>query len=207
MGSTELTEALVEVIKAYRLVAVYQRRILDIAKTIQLSLEYKQYYYCNNDYDINKNNILPTEQWSLAMLPLYTGLSMFYYPQKADPNIQNIDEWMLEIRFYNDSGFDNQGGVEPKPENFDPPEECKSRMLLCAYGTKIAKEGFCWRDNVLNITDYPVDGDMKEEPETYSIGRHYDLALIGSEADLNIVIDDFKKLVKTKRNELGLEQL
>jgi len=201
--STELNDALVEVRKAYRLVAIYQRRILDMAKIIQKELEYKPYWYVNTKYDVRNRNV-PTDRWSLDMLPLYTGLSMLYLPQQADSNCTKKEEWMLEIRFDNDSGFNKTDGNEPDPRLFAQPIECISQLWLCAFGTRADGEKTNWLNNVFNQTDWPKSGDISCNERTYAIGKHFDIATIGDEVALLKVIEDFKRLVLLKRSEIGL---
>lgn len=200
----ELKDALIEVRKAYRLVAVYQRRILDMAKTIQKSFDYKSYHYESSHYNV-RGRAVPTDRWSLDMLPLYQGLCLLYLPQKADSNFTKNDEWMLEIRFDNDTGFIMSGSSEPNPTSFKSPEKCESRLWLCAFGTFRDESNTNWLNDVYNETHYS-DNEKNEwhNEKTYSIGKNYDLSAIADEPALNVVICDFKNIVESQRNEWRL---
>jgi hypothetical protein len=198
-----LQDVLFEVRKAYRLVAVYQRRILDMARFIQDHFSeqgYKPYWYLHK-YDLKVTSTgasVPTDRWSLDMLPLYNGLSMLYIPKLADANPKK-DELLLEIRFDNDDGFEEPNSREPKVENFKPAEECTSKLWLCVFGVLDVKNN--WLHNVYNTTEWPISGEIhiNEIEKTWSAGKYYDLSEIVDQTKLIDVINDFKFFVDEKK--------
>lgn len=199
----ELEKALCDVRKAYRLVAAYQRRILDMAKKIQDMLEYKPCTFDHPYISLRKQSI-PSSRWSIDMLPLYNDLYMLYLPQKGDFNHAKIDEWMLELVFVNDTGFKIVNNEEPDPLNLESPENCCSRLWLRAFGIKEAMENAHWWAEVHQKIQWPDDGQSCETEKLWAAGKSYNLATIPDEQALERVIAEFKQFVDGKRKDIGV---
>jgi len=202
----DLENVLCEVRKAYRLIAAYQRRILDMAKKIQNSLGYKPYQHDHPNIGLRpRGDNLPTVRRSIDMLPLYNDLYMLYLPPKAEVFSPKRDEWMLEVTFNNDTGFKIiNNNEEPDPLNFDDVESCTSRLWLCAFGVKKNMENTQWWSSVYCQIKKPTDNSHVDTEKLWAAGKSYNLAKIPDEKALNQVVDDFRGFVEGKRKEIGV---
>lgn len=200
-----LNETLTEVRKAYRLIAAYQRRLLDMAKVIQGHFDYKSYWHYNTSYDIRSNRIA-TDRWSIDMLPMYHGFLMLFLPQKASHDFPKRGEWMLEIRFDNDSGYKMNNNREPEPLEFDNPADSKSFMALNAFGVLKDMENMNWLNMVHRNTDRPSDEKIVRNAElwTWAAGKSYNIAELIDENALREKINDFENFIKEKKIELQM---
>lgn len=201
--NNDLNNALCEVRKAYRLIAIYQRRILDMAKVIQKSFDFKPYVYENHDHNINigGNGRFPTERCSFDMLPMYPKISLLFLPQNADYNNPKANEFMLDIRFESDTGYKNNNKQEPKPEEFDDVDQSETKMYLYAFGVLENLNSCNWYVNIWGCYEYPTLGELVVDGDIWVAGKSYDLCTVPDENSLNILIDDFKKFVEDKQNE------
>jgi len=200
-----LSETLTEVRKAYRLIAAYQRRLLDMAKVIQGHFDYKPYWHYNTNYDIRSNRVA-TDRWSIDMLPMYHGFLMLFLPQKADNNFPKKDEWLLEIGFNNDSGYKTNNNREPDPLEFDKPADSKSFMTLNAFGVVRDMKNTNWLNFVHKNTDWPSDEKIVQNMGygTWAAGKSYDMAELVDENALMEKIIDFKAFIEEKKKELQI---
>jgi hypothetical protein len=141
----------------------------------------------------------------MDLLPLYNGLSMLFLPQKAESNYPKRDEWMLEIRFDNDSGFEIRGSQEPNPKDFKDPRECESKIWLCAFGVMEDSKEIYWLD-VFNNIEWPADDNYLTKNGKWAAGKYYNLSTIPDEKALITTIEDFNKFIDEKRKDLGFTE-
>ncbi|GEM_PF-2908968 len=202
----ELKDALCEIRKAYRLIVVYQRRIMDMAKKINQGFGFKPFFQVNFKYNATGSK-KPTDRPSIDMLPLYSGYCMLFLPQKGgvyDHKNPKRSEYMLEIIFDNDTGFRNVYGEEPDPVSFADPGECETKLWLYVYGVTEDMKDTNWDTNVRQKLDWPKDGEHILNEKLWAAGKSYDLSVIQDESALKMVIEDFKKFVNLKRQEIGV---
>lgn len=201
--NSKLNDALCDVRKAYRIIVAYQRRIIDMAKIIQNSFGYKYFYRVNHNYNATGTGS-PTNRPSIDMLPLYTGLSMFFLPQESDPHSPKKNEWMLEVIFYNDTGFKNIYGQEPDITSFNDADKSESKLWLCAFGVIEDLNNMNWYDQVYQNTKWPEPGAHFVQEKFWAAGKFFNLAKIPDEPSLNFAIDDFKRFVADRRKAVGV---
>ena len=138
-----LADALADVRRAYRLLAAYQKRIIDYTQSIANHLQF-EYYHADPRFDLpNKNN--PYGRWAWDYLPLSRWDFLFLKHQEANlyPNL-DVNSFPLEgdmllaIVHEPDSGLVAAlNGVEPNPAGFTPAQDCQSRLGLWLFINRV----------------------------------------------------------------------
>lgn len=133
----ELTGALLDVRKAYRLSYLFQRRILDLVE--QLSGMLGRRFWCwlpaGMDEAI-RGGVSPSEKNAWKMLPLHNA-EFFFLPPGAEPNASPREgQWLLELSITPDGGYTDGGRAEANPIEFTDPADCQSTIYLCAFIVK-----------------------------------------------------------------------
>jgi hypothetical protein len=131
-----LEAALLDVRKAYRLVYMFQRRVLDLVELIgqligdDIGLQFLR--WCpRGKYSGLPPGMNPLEENAWKMLPLYNAKFLFA-PPDTQPGKRLKGEWLLEIRVVPDTGFTQQGRGEADPSDF-ANTQCESRLELYAF--------------------------------------------------------------------------
>jgi len=204
--SPGLKEALIDVRKAYRLLSLYQRRVLDLVKETGSMFDLDFYGWSPVHFGrIGKLGTDPTGKWAWDLIPLYCA-SFLYVQPSYNRRHRRQGEWMLEIGVNSDDGFDpsSKKNLEPNVSDFRPAEECKSWFgLYCWFSTTTVKES-----DWLQLWDFNSDieppGDGKINVDTKRqlkiTGKEYDLHTLRDKESLIQVVSDFKEHIKNAFN-------
>lgn len=129
--NTEIESLLVDVRRAYRLLAIYQRRLLDLGTNaaVLLGFEFGSWAPQTNRPAATQSD--PSERWVWDLLPAHRA--KFNYQPKVEPS---PSEWMLTIDHDPDTGFRSAGSKEPDPALFEPAMASRSLIKLHAFAIK-----------------------------------------------------------------------
>ncbi|MBB3020417.1 hypothetical protein FHR70_003498 [Microvirga lupini] len=202
----ELSTALTDVRRAYRLLWSYQRRALDIIRLIADGFDGHEFYLwepVNNDRPVGRLKD-PTTRWAWDMLPM-GKMTYLCLPQGAERNHPKAGEWMLEITLDSDTGFsDPETGEEPDPQDFTDVAKSVSKIRLVAWQCTSSAD-LNWYEDVWNSTDWPdQDGELVEhsDPPFRALSKEYDLKHLADKSAVNNAVTEFKALLKAK---MGIE--
>jgi hypothetical protein len=213
MNNDEISKALIDVRKAYRLVYLYTASILDAVQRISQEFNCRFYvwtptYYSNSPTIITSP--FPPSRWAWDMIPFY-NTSFLFLSEGADRNTQNKGDWMLEISIETDSSatdkFSEECEEEPNPLSFEPPEKAESNLYLLFYYCTQPNEfdwyHHFWKNKRNKNVDYPDEevGVIKEYGLKY-ISQTYELSKLFTEKTLLECVADFKNLIKAKLPEI-----
>ncbi len=156
-------KALIEVRKAYRLLALFQRRVLDLCNQIKGSFSSSLLFYQWTSSEFEqppmRNGDPANGRWAWDFLPLY-DFDVLYLAQP--PSIGHLPgEWMLRIRVTADSGFGKQGDAETDPCRFAPPDQCESLVRLYVYYCVDRFSGN-WFPDVYFKNQFPADTGLAD---------------------------------------------
>ena len=207
----DLKHALVDVRKAYRLIWLYQRRVVDIIRLIADTLGYRFYRWETEDIIGRMPGRTTTDpfsegSWIWSTLPLYR-MSLLYLPTTLDWNVQKKGEWMLEIVVETDSGFsEREDDLERAPSEFKAADQSETFLRLYAwYCTGDGNVG--WFSNIWNELDWPEqDDEVTVEHPTVPVRllrRSLDLSTLPDRASVERAIAEFRTVVSEKFQQLG----
>lgn len=168
-------EALHEVRRAYRLVAIYQRRVLDLLRLTADAFDQHRFVYWKSVQtdEVPKGKKNPTEDaWSWDFLPL-SEFSILLCPDSSDPKTVRPGETLIEISVRTDNAFeapdpDAKIQAEPDPMKWDKAEESDGEIqIICwAYQGKVPLEA-SWKEVWDNIDDYPDEVEEVAQVKEY----------------------------------------
>jgi hypothetical protein len=198
----DLTQALTEVRKAYRLIWLYQRRVVDIIGVITDG--YKFYRWETNDLigrmpgQVSKDPFGDGE-WIWATLPLY-WMSLLYLPANLQWNVQKAGEWMLEITVETDSGFRyREDDSEPPPSEFMAADQ--SATFLRLYAWYCTQDGnLDWFSGIWQKLEWPQRDDEvavedSDVPIIRIVRRSFDLSRLPDRASVERAFAEFRELI------------
>lgn len=166
----DIEGALLDVRKAYRLLYLYQRRVLDLCDEIvdvlntQLkttTLGFTWWQPCCGDAHVGRatTNIFGRSSWDFLTLCDFT---VFYLPEGQDENVQNPGDWMFALRMTADDGHPN---LEEEPDadvtKFAAPDNTLTLVRLYAYFASRRHKGH-WRDTVVNKNGWPTGAGTED---------------------------------------------
>lgn len=194
----EIDNALCDVRKAYRLLSLYQRRVLDLCNEIVGAFEttLNFYQWTPSQYEITpRRGTQPTARWSWDFLPLY-DFCVLYLPEGENNNTHNPGDWMLVIHITADSGFQTDGASEPDPRDFDSPEQCESTVRLYIYRCSEALEAN-WYYRIYNENDFPQDnGAGGFDHGVLTCGMRFQLSEMENADAVGQCVERFKTLLR-----------
>lgn len=134
--SQDIHELLVGVRRAQRLLAAYNRRLLDMAKLLHRAvaeehdgLEFRQYWPANyaapGKAGEKSGRWDPTQHWAWDGFPM-----AFVHLEWATRKNPRKGAFNLGLKHDIDSGFHKRGIGEPDPSSFPPAEECASKLSV-----------------------------------------------------------------------------
>ena len=100
VNDEELSRALLDVRKAYRLLYLFQQRIMDLMAQFSGALGQSFWYWLPaGDEEAILGSKNPVERSSWKMLPLFDA-SLLFLPPGVDPNSgPQKGQWLLELAF------------------------------------------------------------------------------------------------------------
>jgi len=181
--SRDLAPVLENVRKAYRLLYLYQRRVLDLSEAVGQKLGMQFAWWGPARFDRPaKDYANPAQRSAWEMLPLVESLISYCPP--ASPA---SGQWMLTVYHVADSGSVRAMGPEPDPLAFPAAESCRSELKLF---TIIVRKGNADDWGALwDKTEYPKDDTTPwigtvSGCDVLALLRTFDLASLGDETAL-----------------------
>ncbi|WP_341214110.1 hypothetical protein [uncultured Limimaricola sp.] len=172
-------EAIRDVRGAYRLVALYQRRILDLLRLTSDAFDKHQFAYWKaahtHPVPRGDKDIISPGYWAWDYIPL-CDFSILLVPERTDATSIQPGETMVEINVSIDSEFEGpeyegRNKIEPNPMKWDALEEATAgiQMIFWTYqGSKPLKE--TWKQAWFKIEI----GDALKDEEVASQVKEYD---------------------------------
>lgn len=205
-----LVAALTDVRRAYRIIWMYQRRVLDLVSQIAEKFDLEFYAWSPEEYErLGRFTTDPTKNSAWDMLPLY-NTSFLYLPEDADRNRTRVGDWMLEIAVISDEGYNCKAleNGEVDASQFLPAEKTRSILGLYAWrSTKTLDRN--WFNSIWDSWDsekmgWPKDGGLVENAERniMIIGKTFDLSDLSDETAVETAVAGFKVLFG---NKLGIK--
>jgi hypothetical protein len=196
-----LSEALLQVRKAYRLLWHYQDHVYDILQTIVEEFKNIHYYFSDFKRPGNSStNPLDRDVW--YMLPMFE-MCLFYlndgsthddptsYPQRGD--------YLLDFQLISDTGRD-PSWRERDPRRFKPAECCESQLSLCIFVNKLYRtERANWYYQIWTLSTYPDHNQALEHnrvPGVYIYRYEFNLTELFDKDAIIDCVRQFKQNVK-----------
>jgi hypothetical protein len=202
----DLQHALIDVRKAYRLIWLYQRRVVDIIRLITDTLGYRFYHWDTEDSIGRMPGQTTTDpfsegRWIWATLPLYR-MSLLYLPTTLEWNVQKKGEWMLEIFVETDTGAaEREDESEPTPSEFKAADQSETFLRLYAWYCT-GDENSDWFSNIWYKLDWPEQDDevTVEHPAVpvRIVRKSLELSKLADRASVERAIAEFKTMVSNK---------
>jgi hypothetical protein len=202
VNDEELSRALLDVRKAYRLLYLFQRRILDLLEELSGKLG-QQFYYWLPSGDPEAQAILPSknpcERNSWKMLPLFDASFLFLPPGVNPSDAPRKGQWLLELLICPDDGQPEKGGTgEVNPVDFPDPAGCHSMIHLYACIIQEDMQGGWWR--LYSSLEWPEEDGVAEAGSAgvRLIALSGDLASLSNSAAVKDLADRFRELVNAQ---------
>lgn len=184
--------------KAYRLLAVYQKKILDIVQDIAKEFNYDFYRWEPQQYVATNEKKPPFSFGGWGMLPMY-NISFLYLNPAYDRRIPQLGEWLLEIKVEVDEEYEEANYKILSPLKFKASaEESNSHLGLFAMQLTTSHVA---HQSWYNIWDdgnyYPRNVENVIQGKNYKfVGNWYDTSeLLVSKESFQGVIANFKGLL------------
>lgn len=200
-----IESALLEVRKSYRIINLYQTRIVDLAKVVGDFFEMDYYYRASPILGSAPDAATPPwTRWNWYFLPLQNVSFLF---SKEDwlkkPKEGN---WLLDVSFQADTGLDilnTSYDKCPDPLKFKDASETKTSIGIYAFRIgKVSDSAWSnWYDTIWNETNWPnLNETVASGQGPYKvdvIGKRYSLAEFATAAAtqnmLALIADEFRK--------------
>ena len=202
----DLTAALENVRRAYRVVAAYQRRTLRTFELIEAKFpEMKFYYWTPRLYrQPPQRASSPLDRWGWDGLPFYDFSILYTEESVTDGYRPEPGRWMLDVHVQSDTGYDDESEGEPDPERFSSVAESYTNLSLTAWrcdGDQFSKR--LWF-NVWTEVDWPEEEDVATEVGSgfVSLQSVRDVSDLPDRAAVETFVEEFRALC---RQGLGLK--
>ncbi|MBX3370107.1 MAG: hypothetical protein KF793_06910 [Nitrospira sp.] len=199
--SNDLSQALVDVRKAFRLLFMYQQRIYDLAQTFAEECALRP--YCVG-YGFNRPSTgNPFGNWVWDMLPMYRASFLFLSPD-TDNNKAKRGEWLLDIHLVSDSGYPEGHSWrkgQPNPESFPPSEDCLSYIGVYALRNDRdeVRDWYAdvWRPTVTYPSSYPSGWNAMNNGKTgvTICGAQIDILKLSTKEAVLSAVGQFKEVL------------
>ncbi|WP_044549400.1 hypothetical protein [Azospirillum lipoferum] len=197
----DLAAALADVRRAYRLLWGYQKRILHIVAEIREQLGFMP-SLIEYQFDTPDQKIEDPRRWMWDALPF----SMIGFEAEQGEDRAQRGSRLLYIDVVSDTGLEQEADRcgdkwEPKPDRFQPPEDCRSELrLYILQNSRKRDENFNWhRDVVVEVGHWKAEGTAYKDESTDVLiyGETIDLIELGNRAALAARIDRFHVSAQT----------
>ena len=195
----ELSKALFDVRKAYRLLYLFQRRILDLVDQLSGKLGHEFYYWLpSGDEEAIRGGANPLERSAWKMLPLFDASFLYLPPGVKGDDPPQRGQWLLELLSNPDDGQPESGRGDPNPADFADPAQCRSTLYMYALIVKEDMPGKKWWRNVYEASEWPDEDGVAESNDAgvSVIGLSSDLASLADSSAVDSLADRFRELVK-----------
>lgn len=128
--SEQLTGALADVRKAFRLLHGYTRRVRDtvaICSQVLSPLEARKMVFSTSVVSERRDPL--ANWWTWDCLPTVDCTFLFYAAERK----KKLDEWMVSISFIADESYELAEEDDPNPDSFAPVEETRSVVQLATF--------------------------------------------------------------------------
>jgi hypothetical protein len=198
-GDDNLEPTLNDVRKAYRLIWLYQSRVMDIIRIIRDDFDYKFYGWISYPTKLGSSGVDPLDRPVWSMLPFY-NIVLLHLPPGVDPNHPKRGEWMLELYIEADDSFFQRlrGESDPIPTELPPTEQSGTYLSMRAL--------YCTEDVDLNWyykmwCEFPKQEGVIEEhsdPPVKSIWKRFEMSTLGDKEAVSRAVGEFKKMLTDK---------
>ncbi len=196
--SEELTNTLVDVRKAYRLLYLYQKNILSTIDKFAQEFSCTFYWWTPTETSPPPQRGTDiTKRWAWDLLPLYST-ALLYYSEHSQPADHSPGEWLLAMHLTTDSEFESNG-EEPNPINFEKAEDSETSIIASLwYCRKAMKEN--WFYGVWRELDYPDEEYREyESPEgLICVQKEFSLNELENEELIIKATQEFKRLLNSR---------
>jgi hypothetical protein len=195
----EIGRALLDVRKAYRLLYLFQRRLLDLAAQVSERLGQEFWWWLPaGDQAAIQGGTNPLERSAWKMLPLF-GARFLYLPpgvRAGDP--PQGGQWLLELILGPDDGEPEAGRGDPDPADFPDPTQCHSMIYLHARIIQADMPGKNWWSYGYEKSEWPELDEVAKDNDAgvRVIGLSRDLAVLMDPSAVDALADRFQELVK-----------
>jgi hypothetical protein len=163
--------ALVDVRHAYRLLADYQKRCLDMLTLIGQQFPETEFYYWKpstvSPVPIARTD--PRDFWGWNFLPLYQS-SLLLVPTHGGGGEPSVGDWLVEVRITSDTGWDMPDRrIEPDASKFISVDSADSQLSVMVFKcVSRPASGQNWFHHVWANTSWPEDiADSDEDGLIY----------------------------------------
>lgn len=155
-----LAAALTDVRHAYRLLADYQKRCLDLLTLVGQHFPETEFYNWTPS-DLNPVPIArvdPRSYWGWSFLPLYKA-SFLLIQSNGGRSHPEVGDWLMELRITSDTGWDMPDDrIEPDASNFISVEAADSKLSIMVFKcVSRPLSGHNWFHNIWANTFWPED--------------------------------------------------
>jgi len=159
--ATTLSAALTDVRHAYRVVADYQRRCLDMLILIGQQFPETRFYNwktSNGTAATPPARVDPRTFWGWNFLPLHQ-ISLLLVQNGGGGSFPAVGDWLVEVRIITDSGFDiPDTRIEPNTADFTSVEASESMMSIMIFKcAEQVPDGHNWFHHVWGGASWPAD--------------------------------------------------
>ena len=197
VNNEELSKALLDVRKAYRLLYLFQRRIMDLVAQLSGKLGQSFWYWLPaGDEEAILGSKNPVDRDSWKMLPLFDASFLFLPPGVVPSSAPQKGQWLLELLLCVDDGEPEGGRGEPNPAEFADPTTCHSMICLYAFIVQEDIQGEWWR-NVYQRSEWPEEDGVAETNSSgvRVVALSSDLAALSDSASVNSLAERLRELV------------
>lgn len=159
--NSELSRALLDVRKAYRLLHGYHRRVLDTAALLAEQFSDATFHRTQlgcSPFTARRNPFERTYWvWDATPLVSVSFLYVRHLGGQDKDQVHRPGDYLLDISFVADSEYTNAvegSNREPDPEGFLPPEDSASYLVLLLIRCERENRGHSWI-SIWNEDDYP----------------------------------------------------
>lgn len=210
-----LTAALADVRRAYRLLWGYQKRVMDLNTTIRSTLGFRPY---DMRYWFKPRNP-PENWWGWENLPFYKldFLSVMHqqeltlYPNQQWMNYPRIGDMLLVLHVTSDSGYpESPGRAEPDPTTFTDANESTSMIRVSVLINTTNRDqlddwAYNWR-NLYNAAKLPLStGELSPHPNVPDVqclgGPIFDLGDLGDSKAVMTAAEQIRSQVSGATND------
>lgn len=207
---TDLHDAYADLRHATRVVWAYQRRVLDVLQVIRDAIPEMERYELHIGQYEEPHKALSINYgpgwWAWDTMPFVDMAFHHLERDRADNWVSTRGTWLIEVRFWADTGYSWAPGREPDPSKFDPIEECQSRLMLTMLKGTDRPEVKAWRDTLAGAHIGRQNGSELELDEwiTGAVRHVHNLEDINDADVLSALIRDFTTACRDKLDvEIG----